>query len=474
MYPALFKDVVPYRARVLHQPQGSGRNRPTKELSLTVTRMILKWMLIAGVIVCSAQAAQSERYSQAKAPAAEVDQSKPPVPPIVPHIVLPVPRSISPEEMQVVAFRLGLTESQLAIVQSLYTRFCQRENQLRWELFPVLWDWSVRLMRDNRFFTDPDATSALSKLVRDHENALRALETVQQEFFSEIELLLNDNQRLRLFFVSLPRARGSVEPDLSEFGDGKMDIATVYYSLAEKSNLELAEPVVAIFDGYEQQASQLWREYLRARYSWQSEEPTARVIMKQVATQDAQDKFVARMQRANAQIALAARKIVELNLATVQHLLSVTTESIALELRREFCARAFPPIFPDPYEFHSVAAMIVLRPELTSQQQEAIEEIYERHKTSAERLASELVQRYLARMEEFYSDRLTRPDEHDRYKRDMDLLQKRRRENAEAAVRELVSVLTWEQQQALSPSLKAFAAAVAEHKPAEHGIDYRP
>lgn len=397
--------------------------------------------------------------------------------PGVPYVGINIPNPIAPQDVEHYVRILGLGETQTKIAWVFYGRHAKDDNVLRWKEVAPLFDRSAIIAAKRDMTSNPATAAEFAKLMSARDRVVRQLIAGEEAFFAQFDPLLHEGQRelLNLVFMHRERARYRAVP--CQYPGAQVDLSQVVseidWDTDEQLALEKIE-VVGAFHEYERELTRLWREHYRLVLKWMVEETSLcaeAVSTKAIAKQEA---FRDRLLVMNGKTINLGRRIHDLNVKISEQLASVLPPETHKRIIVEFRQRAYPCVYPDPFDFEPLSRQYMNVTSLSEDQRHGIAALIEGRRSAAQQISKKMVERYLQRMDFFLVDKGNRPDAHEAYKQDMTLLQEQRGANAEAAISEVNSLLTAEQLQDVAAAIKAFQKAVASHKPRETGIDFRP
>lgn len=393
----------------------------------------------------------------------------------VAFIALDVPDPISPRDVDRYASTLRLDEHQTEIIHVFYERYAEKDNALRWKELAPLFEASAHLAAKRDMHSNPSSAAEFAAIMKERETVVKHLTASDDSLFSEIELLLSDEQLPRLEAVRRQRARARFRAVACDYVGGRIEVTQLLHDLNLSDETLADNPgALSLLDDYERSLTRLLENHCKLKVKWMVEETSLSAAAVSSKSLDMHHQDRERSLEVNGTIARAARRILDLNVKTIEAIASMLAPEVHRRLLDEFRRHAYPAVYPDPYVFEPIIEQSLEISGLSDEHRAAIAQIGEAHLAVEAEISKKMVDRYLARMDYFLVDKGVRMDMHEEYKKDMTDLQLQRRLNAEGAVREVKALLTEVQAQGIQKAEQSFLKALASHQPRESGLDFRP
>jgi len=383
------------------------------------------------------------------------------------YYVLDLPDPIGKREWQRYAGMLILGDAQMRLFEKLHTAYLEEDRRFREKEVEPLYEQSAGISGKGDLYQNLETAAQFADLISAEMRLLDPLAAIEARMFTQLEPYLTEDQLLRLERVRKQRARIRSAASGSEFPAGKLDLAWAIRELID-AGIDCTPRDAETFDAtlwaYDVAATPLFeRRYEKAMRILRHGVPlrVEAMVLGATATDDEGVRARARALKEeyykdNREYALVAKRIHDLNRRYLDLFADQLPNEAAEALVTRFRDRAYPVIFPDPYDFADVLKRAAEIESLSPEERKgvhAVRIVYEQqHKAISDRMVDE----YVAWHVEIITRSGYEFEPYEAYKTEMQELQEKRKEVAEVACSLLEGLFTPEEWEALVEPIGAW------------------
>lgn len=367
-----------------------------------------------------------------------------------------LPNPISAKEIKAYARRLGLDESNEAIIKEMLREYSTRYGAIRDTQIKAVQEAQGQLWSHGSDSNQSPAQK-VEQLAKARSAAIAAIRALDEWFFNEVGdvVLTGDTQaqmlqRIRLSRQRVATNRGGSMMGYSYFG-GSRETTIDLVRLLEKQQLDEAgwKAVDAVLAEYEKPVT----DAMQARFQLavESDKAMQELQLRMREREDAGDIAEVNLdyqkvwQDNGRRLSEAGRAITTLNRQTLPKLLAALPSDAAGSLRHAYNTRAYPSVYSDPQSAEPKINAALKLPGLSDEQRSQVEDISKTFRAAYNTLSEQMVENSPANdgWVDFQSEDAMKDWQKKHSK--LETLRYERNETSFKAVTQLRSVLTPEQ-----------------------------
>jgi hypothetical protein len=383
---------------------------------------------------------------------------------------LHLPPPIGEGEWRLYADMLMGSDAQTDLFEKLHLRYLEEDWTFREEHAEPLYRRSEDIRAAGDTYEELATARRFVELLDVQVRVSAQLIPIEERMFAELALHLTEDQLLRLEWVRKQRRRIRSLPVGPTFPAGKIDLALAIRDV-EKAGIDCrphdAEAFDALLWAYDLAVTPLCEQRFRRGMSILKDGVPLRAQATIVAMDASGDEPV--LQRAeaineqymqyNRAYVLAAKRIHDLNRRYLDLFADQLPDEAADALGTWFRERAYPAIFPDPYDFEDVLQKAAEIETLSPEERKGVRAVGIFYEQQHRAICDRMIDEYLAWHVEIKTLSGYEFEPYEAYKTKMRELQGKRKEAAEVAQSLMEGLLTAEEMGRLGESLERWRAS---------------
>lgn len=386
------------------------------------------------------------------------------------YYVLYLPDPIRKRERERYSEMLILADAQKELFGKLHETYLREDWRFRKEKVEPLYERSSEISTKGDLYENLDTAAEYVELRRDERQVLNPLVAIEARMFTQLQPYLTDDQLVRLERVRRQRVRIRCRAAGGDFPAGKLDLGWVIGDLAD-AGLDCTphepETFDAILWAYDLAMTPLCEQrYDKAMRILTDGVPLRVESMVLSASADGDERVLERARALeeeyheyNRACALVARRVHDLNRRYLDLLARQLPDEAAEALVTGFRERAYPAIFPDPYDFAHVLEKAAQIETLSPEERKGVRAVGIVYEQQHEAICNRMIDGYLAWHVEIDTLSGYELEPYEAYKTRMQELQRKRKEAAEVAFSLLEGLLTAEELGTLGEPIERWRAS---------------
>lgn len=372
---------------------------------------------------------------------------------------------------------LGLHTAQKQEVDRLLQTYLSSIATLRKDGEQALWAEAASLSRAGDVTSDPEVGQRFVRLLEMRDSLVSDCCAAENQFFTSVQRILAEEQLANLALVRDIRQIVRTRVAGNEFPGSTINLAVILLEDGLWKEFQPREPEAfsLVLQKYCRESAELLQlnhdaVLMAMKGEGQLSMDPAQKSSEASVQMELYDRYLALSEPCHG----AGKRLNQCNVAYLKQLCELLSPENASKLKQRFNNAAYPAVFPNPFVIDAVFETAQRVETLSPDQIQAIAAAAGIYREHSESVSIRMMERYIRFWDEWLEHKSFDQHEQETFRDDMTAFQVERRRIANAAMDEIVSILTGEQISTVTDVIADKRTTFAAHKSKGRGLNFVP